>query len=108
MKVSKCVQCRSLTYPSHLVCRKCGATASEEAELGEGTLLTHTVVHVPPPGVDVPLRIGIVEFEGGIRALGRLVDQMDVGSRVVAEWTVVRRVKEREFEGFRFRKSGVP
>lgn len=106
MKVTRCVHCGTLTYPIHMVCHSCGSKESEEAELGEGTLLTYTVVHVPPPGVSPPLRLGIVEFEGGVRALGQLAEDVEVGSKVRAEWAVVRRVDGREYEGFRFRSSG--
>lgn len=105
MKMYKCRHCCRLTYPAHYVCRQCHHTDFEEIGVSEGTLLTYTVIHVPPPGVDSPLRIGIVEFEGGIRALGKLMEPTEVGSKVRAEWGVTRKVGEEEYEGFTFRPA---
>ncbi len=106
MRVSRCMGCGALSYPVHSVCHSCGGADFKDTNLGQGALLTYTVLHVPPPGVDPPLRIGIVEFEGGVRALGQLTEEMDVGTRVEAEWAVVRRVGDKVYEGFRFRPVG--
>lgn len=38
-----------------------------------GRLLGFTTVQAPPTGVAKPLYLGLVEFEGGVRILGRLV-----------------------------------
>lgn len=105
MRVARCKGCRRLTYPAHFVCDDCGSRDFDSLEVSEGTLLTYTVLHVPPSGVVSPLRIGIVEFEGGVRALGQLAEPMEVGAKVRAEWTVVREVEGRIYEGFRFRPA---
>ncbi len=102
MNVRRCLHCGTLTYPAHYLCHRCRHSDFENVELGDGTLLTFTVIHVPPPGVPSPLAIGIVEFEGGVRALGQLSEPMEVGSKVTAEWGVLRRVAGKEYEGFRF------
>ncbi len=102
MKVYRCKECGRLAYPAHYVCGECRSRELEEVDVSEGTLLTYTVIHVPPPGVPSPLRIGIVEFEGGVRALGQLTESMEVGSKVTAEWATVRRLDGREYEGFTF------
>ncbi len=105
MKLYRCAHCGTLAHPAHLLCHSCRATEFEEAEVGEGTLLTYTVIHVPPPGVEPPLKIGIVEFDSGVRVLGQLAEDVEVGAKVRGEWTVVRRVEGRDFEGVRFRRS---
>ncbi len=105
MRVHRCKHCGDLTYPAHYTCRKCHNTEFEDHEILRGTLLTYTVITVPPPGVEAPLRIGIVEFAGGLRALGQLTDPLEIGAEVVAEWAVVRRLRGREYEGFKFRSE---
>lgn len=103
MRAFRCRRCQALTYPAHRVCRACRHDAFQEVDVGEGTLLTYTVLHVPPPGVSAPLTLGIAEFEGGVKALGQVVGEAAVGDRVQAEWAPLRTVGDRTLEGFRFR-----
>lgn len=103
MRASRCTACGRVAFPRHRVCPACRGEAFEEVELGEGTLLTHTVLHVPPPGVEPPLRLGIVAFEGGVRALGQLLAPADVGARVRAEVGPTRRREGEVVTGVRFR-----
>jgi uncharacterized OB-fold protein len=106
MRVYRCRSCGRLSYPAHFLCRQCRSTEFDELEVSGGKLLTYTVIHVPPPGVPVPLRLGIAEFEGGVRALGQLAEPMEVGDEVVAEWALLRKMGDEEYEGFRFRRAG--
>lgn len=75
-------------------------------ELEEGVVVTHTVLRVPPPGLAAPVPMAIVEFEGGVRALGQLTESVDIGTRVVPEWAPLREAEGTVFEGFRFRPRG--
>lgn len=103
MRASRCRRCQALAYPAHRLCRACRHDAFQEVSLGEGTLLTYTVLHVPPPGVPAPLTLGIAEFEGGVKALGQVVGEAAVGLRVEGEWAPLRTVDGQTLEGFRFR-----
>ncbi|MEE9592550.1 MAG: OB-fold domain-containing protein [Thermoplasmata archaeon] len=103
MKVAKCVECGLLTYPTHRVCARCRGTEFVEADLQEGRVLTHTILHVPPPDLTPPIPIAVVEFEGGVRALGQVTGPVEIGTRVVPEWGTLREVNGTTYEGFRFR-----
>jgi uncharacterized OB-fold protein len=85
MKVFRCSGCGQLSFPSHFLCRACRSREHEEVEVHEGSLLTYTVIHAPPPGFASPLRVGIIEFEGGVRALGQLTEAVEAGSKVRVE-----------------------
>ncbi|MFQ6013298.1 MAG: Zn-ribbon domain-containing OB-fold protein [Thermoplasmata archaeon] len=103
MKVAKCTHCGRLTFPTHRVCPNCRGSAFAEEEVQEGLVVTHTVLRVPPPDFTPPVAIAIVEFEGGVRALGQVTQPVDVGTRVVSEWAVLREGGGTVYEGFRFR-----
>lgn len=105
MRAHRCRACGALSYPAHAACRRCRGRDHEELEVGEGVLLTHTELRVPPPGAPSPLRLGIAEFEGGVRALGQLLEPAEVGDRVVAEWGPTRTVEGRTVEAWRFRPA---
>lgn len=105
MRAARCTHCGTLAFPPHAVCAACRHDTFEGVELREGRLLTYTVIHVPPPGLPSPLTVGIVEFEGGLRALGRLAEPVEVGQAVVGEWTVLREGEAGAMEGFRFRPA---
>ncbi|MFQ5919943.1 MAG: OB-fold domain-containing protein [Thermoplasmata archaeon] len=81
----------------------CGGTQFLATELEEGVVVTHTVLRVPPPGLPPPVPMAIVEFEGGVRALGQLTQSVDTGTRVVPEWATLREAGGTGFQGFRFR-----
>lgn len=81
----------------------CRASSVETVELREGVVVTHTVLRVPPPGLKPPVPIAIVEFEGGVRALGQLTEPVETGTRVVPEWATLREADGKVYEGFRFR-----
>ena len=74
-----CPSCGRLLYPAPLVCR-CGCVLEHvhpvplELEIsGHCTLLTWTRVKAVPEGFDdAEMLLGMVEFDGGIRAVGAL------------------------------------
>lgn len=85
MRVAQCRSCGTVAYPAHRVCRSCRGRTFGETEARIGTVVTHTLLHVPPPGFEPPVRLAIVEFEGGGRALGRLTAETRLGARVEVE-----------------------
>ena len=92
----KCPECGTLHYPGPMICRKCGARRDpsgmrypkwDKAPIeGPCTLLTWTKVYALPEGYDVKhMFFGIVEFENGLRASGRLaVEQPSIGMKLTA------------------------
>lgn len=78
----------------------------------EGKVLSWTFINIPPLGFSrvAPYAVALVEFEGGGRAFGQVVDcavkDMDIGMRVKS---ILRRVREADKEdviayGLKFRK----
>ncbi len=104
MRAFRCTACGHTSFPRHRVCSACRGEAFEEVELGEGTLLTYTVLHVPPPGVESPLRLGIAEFKGGVRVLGQMMGPAEVGALVRAELGPTRMWEGQEVVGVRLRR----
>jgi uncharacterized OB-fold protein len=89
----KCKNCGHVNYPRHARCLDCGAREFEEiAPAGAATLITFTDVCTLPWGIDERCRmLGIVEFENGVKAMGRLkVDKPRLGMKLKASWEPVR------------------
>jgi uncharacterized OB-fold protein len=64
----RCTSCGAAAWPRRAICFACGAAAIVEEEFAStGTLLTHTTVYVPRPGLDTPYTIGQVEIDDGPR-----------------------------------------
>jgi len=91
----KCPGCGTLYYPAPMVCKKCDGIRDpvtgkhwEEFDLeGPCTLLTWTRVWNLPEGFNKKyLMFGMVEFENGLRASGRLEVEGDpqLGAKLVA------------------------
>ena len=90
----KCLTCDALHYPAPMICSKCSNRRDpvtgkrwETFPLeGPVTLLTWTRVWNLPEGYNVKyLLFGIVEFENGLRASGRLgVDEPTTGMKLNA------------------------
>ncbi len=101
----QCLSCGMLHYPPHDRCLNCRQRNFVEVPLkGQVTLLTYTTVYHLPPGWDRSfLRMGIVEFENGVRALGQIradsAIQLQIGMRLQANWGPVRRQGDRVLLG---------
>jgi len=57
-------------------CPTCGRTDLEPHEIaGDGRVVVWTTIHVPPTRYadEAPYTVAIVELEGGLRAMGRLI-----------------------------------
>ena len=92
----KCKKCGKLHYPFHDRCLKCRAREFETLHpAGQARLLTFTQIFNLPWGFDQRyLTIGVVEFENGIRAMGRIeVDEsydLKVGMDLQPDWGPIR------------------
>jgi uncharacterized OB-fold protein len=55
-----------------------------------------------------PLTIGIVDFGNGVRALGQIMaENPESGMKLRPFWGRLRKVGEKEVEGFKFEPTGV-
>jgi len=101
----QCAGCGRVFYPARRVCLGCGGRQFSEVPLGdECTLVTFTRLHALPMDFQVrTLMLGMVEFPGGVRALGQLsAEQVEVGMKMRPSWEVVRTLEGQQIRGLRF------
>ena len=115
----KCPTCGKLFYPAPMICSECNTrrdpsnvyfSSWEEIALeGNCKLLAWTKVYALPEGYEIPyLLFGIVEFENGLRASGRLLlEEPETGMKLNAEAGVVREEKGEEIYGLIFDRSSI-
>ena len=80
LEAARCTGCGKISYPPRVVCPGCHGREFETVTLSrEGTVVTFTVVHVPPTGFEgqVPLILVLVELEEGVRTMVQLADVAD-------------------------------
>ncbi len=97
-EAGRCKACGFICFPPRLVCPRCGAREFEPTKLAEaGTVLTYTIIRVPPEGFEdqTPYAVGIAELEDGVKLTAQIVDcdpaLLKVGMRVRLEF---RRLSE--------------
>ena len=74
---TRCTNCSVPSWPGRAICHQCGsADLVAETFSATGTLITHTTVHVPLPGLPAPYMLGQVQLDdngplvfGQLRAL---------------------------------------
>ncbi len=101
----KCSKCSSIYYPKRDCCPKCKGMNFEETEMGDSCkLITYTELWAVPKGISqMPLVLGILEFDNGSRVLGQLIaKESKIGMRFKPVWGVVRTIGEKEIYGFKF------
>jgi uncharacterized OB-fold protein len=106
INASVCKGCGALAYPQHRRCRACGKTGFDVVPLeGNATLLTFTRVYNLSLAFDERyITLGIVEFENGARALGRLaVDEPRIGMKLTSYVAPVRTEGYETYEGLWFK-----
>lgn len=88
-----CKKCGKWFFPARLICDACGHREFETKNMKRtGTLLTHTIIRVPPaPFSDqAPYAVGVVEMDDGPRITTQVVDVKDgelkVGLKVKLEF----------------------
>ena len=94
LEAAKCTVCGKIHYPPRVVCLECGATNFNDVVLPrEGTIVTFTIVRVPPAGFteQTPLPIALVELDGGVRVMVQVgdvadPDELEIGMRVRLEF----------------------
>ncbi len=102
---ARCKSCGRVFYPKRGNCLSCKSQDLEEVELGDRCkLLTYTELYAVPLGVEeIPLVLGIVEFDNGARATGQIeADEVQIGMQLKPVWGPLRRVGRREVFGFKF------
>jgi uncharacterized OB-fold protein len=101
----RCKNCGKVYYPKHSRCFKCKSKDFEEIELGNiCTLLTYTKLYAIPRGIDkVPLVLGIVEFENGVRMLGQITtEKVEIGMKLRPIFGELRVIEGKPIFGFKF------
>jgi hypothetical protein len=101
-----CKSCGAKAYPRHARCPVCAKTDFDQVPLeGKATLLTFTRVHMLSLAyMERYITLGIVEFDNGFRALGRLhVAEPKIGMKLTAETGAVRSEDLETVEGLWFR-----
>lgn len=110
----KCPSCGKLHYPVPMICDNCSERRDpagvehkkwEKVSMGGPcTLLAWTRLFALPEGFDKKyLLFGVVEFEEGLRASGRLmVDQPETGMKLQANVEVLKEDVGGEVHGFHF------
>lgn len=75
--VARCIHCEALGIPPQYVCRRCGKTEFDAAEIpGRGTVYTHTTIRVAPEAFrdQAPYAIVIVDLKPQLRVTARVVN----------------------------------
>lgn len=113
----QCPDCGKIYYPAPMICNKCNTrrdpsevyfSAWEKVPLeGKCKLLAWTRVYALPEGYEIPyLLFGIIEFENGIRASGRLeVENPETGMELIATTDVVKEIGDEKIYGLIFRQT---
>jgi uncharacterized OB-fold protein len=105
---SVCKACGAVAYPRRKCCKCCGKKELKNIPLeGRARLLTFTrVYNLSLAFEERYLTLGIVEFENGARALGRLdVDEPEIGMNLAPYVAPVRTEGYRTYSGLWFRKA---
>jgi len=102
---ARCTSCGTVSYPRHAVCPACRGESFEAVPIGgTGRVLTYTDVYALAIDYETRyLRLAIVEFEDGTRAIGHLLDPApSLGKRVRTTIGVVREPGEERIRGLQF------
>ncbi|MGD2120762.1 MAG: Zn-ribbon domain-containing OB-fold protein [Gemmatimonadota bacterium] len=77
LEAGKCASCGKVSYPARMVCPNCRGEGMEKVNLTpKGTVVTSTVVHVPPDEFlnEAPYAMAVVETPEGARFMTQVVD----------------------------------
>lgn len=101
----KCNSCGMKMFPKRSVCPQCRRKEFSEFNIeGPGTVITFTKLYAVPKGVDeMPLILGIIEFNEGIKITGQLIDkEVRIGDKVKPVWGKLRTSRGKDVYGFKF------
>ena len=96
IEASKCSLCEKVIVPPRKTCPYCGDKTSEMAHIAlesHGSVLSYTVLEMPPDGFDAPLILALVELEQGAVVLC-LGEDVDIDSIGIGSYVDVRRVTD--------------
>ena len=84
LRIQKCNACGLLRHPPGPVCPSCHAMdRGYVVACGRGTVHSFLTHHAPfVPGKRLPLRIGLVELPEGVRMVGEVPDDVEIGDEV--------------------------
>ncbi len=95
---TKCRTCNQVFFPQRILCSECRRKGDlvEFQFSGNGKILSHTIVRVPPEGFEkyTPYAVAIIELQEGARISGQIVgdiNKVESGKNVK---TVFRRMHE--------------
>ncbi|NIQ57295.1 MAG: transcriptional regulator [Gammaproteobacteria bacterium] len=74
---SRCRECGKTVFPARRICPLCRGDAMEPLRLSRrGTVVTSTVIHVPPDELltEAPYALAIIETPEGARLMAQVVD----------------------------------
>ena len=96
IEASKCPICEKVIIPPRKTCPYCGDKTSEMVHMTlepQGSVLSYTVLEMPPDGFDAPLILALVELEQGavVLCLGKDTDIESIGIGSIVD---VRRVTD--------------
>lgn len=98
LEAGRCGGCGRVVYPRRRVCPSCRGDSFEDTRLSRsGTVVTSTVIHVPPAEflMEAPYVVAIIETPEGARLTAQVVDcdpaDVGPGTRVSLEFRRVRR-----------------
>jgi uncharacterized OB-fold protein len=101
LEAGKCKGCGMVLFPPRLICPECHGREFEPVKLADtGTVLTYTVIRVPPQQfVDQsPYAVGVVELDDGVRLTGQIVDcdfsDLKIGQKVKIEFRKIYDIGE--------------
>jgi len=80
LEAARCTVCGKISYPPRVICPGCRGKSFETVTLSrKGTVVTFTVVPVPPAGFEgqAPLVLALVELEDGVRTMVQIADVPD-------------------------------
>ena len=101
----KCNNCGQIFYPKRTKCPNCKSTNVKDADMGKvAILITYTELWAVPKGIDqMPLMLGILEFENKARILGQLTTRnVKVGMQFRPVWAAIRKTNGKDVYGYRF------
>jgi uncharacterized OB-fold protein len=88
-----CAACAARWYLERERCARCGSTAlTSQPASGEGRVFAVTIVHRAPDAefaALVPYRIALVDLDEGVRVMGHLVGEAEIGSAVTGSMELV-------------------
>ena len=98
LEAGKCASCGKVCYPARMVCPECRGEGMEKINLTpKGTVVTSTVVHVPPDEFlnEAPYAMAVVETPEGARFMTQVVDcdpsTVGPGLEVDLEFRLIRK-----------------